>query len=83
MKNRPSLNRFAPEGGWKERAYYVVLVSFREGNPEHKAILYTGFLNSGEPGSYSGVFNPTYEPEFLSVQEIHSMKVISEIGDML
>ena len=48
----------APRGGWKEETYYVVEVSFRNTNPKHRAILYTGFLNesNGMPENYSCIF---------------------------
>ncbi|NOG70452.1 hypothetical protein [Roseicella sp. DB1501] len=80
------MNKFAPHGGWRERAYYVVDVKFTHDNPEHKAIFYTGFLNGADksPGGYSGLFNPTYEPEFIKgCRGIHSMRVVCEIPDMM
>ena len=79
------MNKFAPKGGWKERAYYVVEVCFNKDNPTHKAILYTGFLNRENKslGGYSGIFNPTYEPEFQKqLQDIHFMRVVYQIEGM-
>lgn len=44
---------YAPEGGWKPQAFYVVEVSFNESNPIHLDIFYTGFLNNGNPAGYN------------------------------
>jgi hypothetical protein len=78
------ISKFAPKGGWKERAYYVVEVCFNKDNPIHKAILYTGFLNGEDksPGGYSGLFNPTYEPEFQRLTDVYFMRVVYQIEGM-
>ena len=70
-----------PEGGWEAQSYYVVGVSGHKGNPIFKAILYTGFLETGTdyPLGYSGVFNPTMDPEFISVKEFEFIKAIRKI----
>lgn len=74
-----------PEVPWKERSYYVVNVSMRPGNPFHKSILYTGFLSGGKPCGYSGLINPSYEPQFLELSHDDRMKiqVIKELGQLL
>ena len=69
-----------PEGGWEERAYYTVEVSGGKGNPIFLGILYTGFLSKeGTPQGYSGIFNPTMEPEFLPLHHFQYIKAISKI----
>lgn len=72
-----------PDGGWRERSYYVVDVAYNAQNPVHRSILYTGFLNGpeGTPGGYEEIFNPTAE-EKLSFRNVHYLKAISEIVDM-
>lgn len=65
-----------PKEPWEEQSYYVVGVSWRKGNPWHKALLYTGFLTDGKPCGYSGVFHPSYEPQFLKLD--HTMQIIVE-----
>lgn len=77
--------RIEPEGGWKERTYYVVEVASGSCNPIHRAILYVGFLNGRRDyplgGGYTCLFNATYEG--LEVPEsMHYIKYISEIRDM-
>ncbi len=56
-----------PEGGWLEHTWYVVNVSFRAGNPIHRSLFFSGFLNGGKPadkipGGYSG-FVPLNGPD--------------------
>lgn len=79
-----SLAHFAPEGGWKPQTYYVVLVQFRPTNSPHRSIFYSGFLNGndGGPGGYSGLFNPTYDPPFMTSPRLSSMQVLHEIAEM-
>ena len=46
-----------PRGGWKERTWYLVDVEYFKGNPRHRSLFFSGFLN-GEgktPGGYSGL----------------------------
>lgn len=56
-----------PPKPWKEHTFYVVNVSMRPGNPWHKSLLYTGFLSDGKPGGYSGLINPSYSPQFMTL----------------
>jgi hypothetical protein len=71
-----------PEGGWEERSYYVVDVSFHYGNPIHRSIFYTGFLNGkdGGPGGYNQVMNPTYDSPVVGIDKVHHMKVLRKIN---
>ena len=75
---------FAPPGGWKERAYYVVKVAYSSANVPHKAIFYSGFLNGagGSPGGYATLLNPTYDGCHESIDGVHSLVVIREIEGM-
>lgn len=83
MAGKVNWRESAPEGGWKDRTYYVVTVTFNPSNTPHRSILYTGFLErDGSPGNYSGVFNPSYEPKCLMVDLLYSVKVVSEIPDI-
>lgn len=50
---------------WKPQTYYKVKISWCDGNPYHWAILYSGFLERGIPNGYSGIFNPSYDPEYI------------------
>ncbi len=68
-----------PNGGFKENAYYLVWVSFSSGNPVHKCIFFTGFLDEGYPAGYNALFNPTYEYNS-QISEVHYMKAIREIN---
>ena len=77
--------RIEPEGGWKERTYYVVEVASGSANPIHRAILYVGFIPERRPyplsGGYTTLFNATYEG--LEVPEsMHYIKFIAEIREM-
>lgn len=67
-----------PEEPWEPESYYVVNVSMRPGNPWHKAILYTGFLDKGRPCGYSGIINPSYEPQFMPLNCDHRMLITVE-----
>lgn len=84
-----------PLGGWKERTYYVVRVAWNKGNPIHKAVFFTGFLNGpdGGPGGYSKVWSGSYEdihPQYASylaayphnIERVHFMEVVEEIKSM-
>ena len=53
MNMPPERKRHAPDGGWVAQAYYIVDVAFNASNPVHRAILFTGFLNDGQPGGYA------------------------------
>ena len=43
----------APEGGWKPRTWYLVDVSYFVGNPVHRSLFFTGFLQDGKPCGYN------------------------------
>lgn len=68
----------APEGGWKERTYYAVDVSYSSGNPIHRSVFYTGFLNNGVPCGYNQIWNPTSE-ETHTLWEVYYLKVAREL----
>ena len=84
MSKQFDWSKVAPPGGWKERTYYVVNVSFSPSNPEHRAILYTGFWDKkmNKPGGYSNLFQGSYESGKADPDEAYSVRVISEIEDM-
>lgn len=65
MATRSKCELIAPEGGWIERMWYVVDVSYRHGNPIHKSLFYTGFLDDkdGTPAGYNGLV-PLNGPSF-------------------
>lgn len=44
-----------PDGGWEERSWYLVEVSYFKGNPIHQSLFFTGFLQEGQPGGYNSV----------------------------
>ena len=52
-----------PQGGWEPSTWYVVDVSYREGNPIHKSLFFTGFLNKGRPHGYNQLI-PMSGPDF-------------------
>lgn len=79
-----------PEGGWKPHTYYAVWVAWFVGNPIHKSIFYTGFLQSGEgkyggfegePAGYNQIWNPTGDGP-RSIDKVHFLEVIAEIPSM-
>ena len=53
-KNRRGFDSyiFPPEGGWEEGTWYRGECSMRPSNPVFKVLIYTGFLDNGEPSSY-------------------------------
>lgn len=66
-----------PEGGWKSEAYYEVIVAFNRRNICHQSILYTGFLEDGEHGGYSSIWNPTYEDAMpVPVSSAHYIRAV-------
>lgn len=73
-----------PEGGWKERTYYVVDVAYSKQNmPPHRAIFYTGFLNGkdGTPGGYEAIFQGSYEQQY-SWRDAYYLKAVCEIPEI-
>jgi len=72
-----------PEGGWEPQCFYVVEVSFRRGNPEHRSLFYSGFLtDSGVPSGYNAIFNPSYDQIF-ELKDVKHIKVIQRLGALL
>jgi len=68
-----------PKGGWVKSTYYIVWASFSEGNPIHKYIFYSGFLNNGEPAGYNG-FLSTNISDKLDYSSAYHLEVIGEIS---
>lgn len=70
-----------PDGGWEEKTYYLVEVSWSSANPIHKAIFYTGFLNGYKgPGGYNQLYSGSYDHyEDHSISGVYYMKVIREL----
>lgn len=68
-----------PEGGWKERTWYVVEMSMNRSNPVFKGLLYTGFLSDGKPCGYHTLFSINTPDEKTRYSELHYLKVIREI----
>lgn len=55
----------------KEHSVYAVKVKGTYNNPEHEAILFTGFRN----GNYCCVFNNTYDAP-IPMMNLYSMKIV-------
>ena len=55
MKNEKKY-RIPPLGGWKAHTFYLVEVSYGTGNPIHRDIFHTGFIDKGEPQNYNYLF---------------------------
>lgn len=60
--------------GLDESSVYLVKVKCRADNPEHKAILFTGYKN----GNYCEVYTNTYGSA-MPMNSIYSMKVIKKL----
>lgn len=70
---------FPPENGWVARAWYLVEVSYRKGNPIHKSLFYTGFLNNkGEPSGYNCLVpvNGTADHRHTEIHQVRYLKAI-------
>jgi hypothetical protein len=75
-----------PPTPWEAECFYLVSVSMRPGNPPHKSLLYTGFLdNRKRPSGYAHLYNPSYEPVALPLDHDHRMQIviIQKIGALL
>ena len=71
-----------PEGGWKPKTVYVVEVAWRSGNPLHRALLHTGFINDdGTFGGYCEVWCNSYEQSH-SAYDAYYLNVIQELGSL-
>lgn len=67
-----------PENGWEERTWYLVDVSYKSGNPVHKSLLYTGFLNDGNPSGYNCLvpINGTADHAHTEIHQVRYIKAI-------
>lgn len=77
MQLQPKKEIIPPKDGWKESTHYIVDVSYSSGNPVHRSIFYTGFLDNGRPCGYNVIFNPT--SDLSHIGEVHYMKAIRVI----
>jgi len=65
---------------WKKNTWYLVDVSYRKTNPIHRALFFTGFLNSdGKPGGYNMIISHSYGEKPFGYKEAYYLKVIREI----
>lgn len=70
-----------PEGGWKEKTYYIVDVAYSNKNIIHRAIMYSGFCNDdGVPENYNWIKNGSYEAEH-TISDAYYLKVVSELPE--
>ena len=67
-----------PEGGWKKRTYYKVLVKLSKSNVEHTSIFFSGYLHNGKPSGYNKLFNPSYDRHY-EFCDIYAMRVQQEL----
>lgn len=70
---------YPPKGGWEEQTWYLVEVSCRLGNPIHRSLFYSGFLDSeGNPAGYSGALAANYADDErpLKLHQLRYLKVI-------
>jgi hypothetical protein len=67
-----------PEGGWKERTYYVVDVRMHLTNPVHRVIFYSGFLDDGTPCGYNQLWHGVYEDRY-NIKDAYYLKAIRKI----
>lgn len=58
----------------KENTIYKVKVKVRSDNPEHNAILFTGFKN----GDYCEVYSNNYDAP-IKMMDLYSIKVIKKL----
>lgn len=78
-KDLPYAPKYIEDYLWEAGHVYIVDVSYRAGNPIHRAILHAGFVKEGKLGAYSQVWCNTYE-EPHSVGCCRYLKVISDLG---
>lgn len=70
-----------PEGGWKENSVYLVEVAYRETNPAHRAMFYTGFLHDGRPAGYNSVIQPSSQVNNgASIGEVRFLRAVKLIA---
>lgn len=61
----------------KEHSVYKVRVKHKANNPEHEAILFTGF----KCGNYCEVYNNSYDTA-TSMMDLYSMKIIRFLTEL-
>ena len=66
------------EGGWKSNMYYVIDVCYGAGNPIHRAIIYSSFLEDGKLTRRAEIFNGSYEG-INHIASTYYIKAIREI----
>lgn len=74
-----------PKDGLKPHTWYIVNVSFSAGNPKHKALFYTGFLNgkNNMPGGYSGfqALNSAHDEDRYTLGNARFVNFLDEIAN--
>ena len=69
-----------PENGWIENTWYLCEVSYKEGNPVHETLFYTGFLNGKDksPGGYNCLvpINGTGDHRHTEIDQVRYLKAI-------
>lgn len=50
---KEELVQHPPKGGWKPQTWYLAEGAVATSNPVHEIIVFSGFLNCGEPCGYS------------------------------
>ena len=68
-----------PKNGWEEQTYYLADVSFSRSNPVHRAIVAIGFLEDGQPGSYSEIYSNRYD-RIYQFREAWYIKIIKKLA---
>ena len=68
-----------PNGGWKERSYYVVEYARTSGCLVKKGIFYTGEIYDNEPMAYNALGVFTYEDYIIRLQELYYCKALTFI----
>jgi hypothetical protein len=78
-------NVIPPVEDWTAQTMYLVEVAYNANNPIHRALFYSGFLDTnGKPGNYNGVIpvipcGTEYEPT-PEIDQIFYLKVIKIIA---
>ena len=67
-----------PKGGWKPRTVYHVEASFAPGNPIHRYLFYSGFLDDKDktPEGYNQFYGCD---ENTTIAKVYYMRVLSEV----
>ncbi len=81
---------FPPIEGWEKETWYLVEISFKDTNPVHQSLFYSGYLNGGDydfktneflnlfPGSYNMIINPSYEYA-ADLKDVYFLRVIKKL----